>query len=80
VRLAAAGGDDFALSARPVVNDLLTLDREGVVRVDVVEVAEAEQDVVDRLVGYSGWKRSRKRARPSSTMRPVRCSMVMRSK
>jgi hypothetical protein len=51
VRLAAAGGDDFAVSARSVVNDLLTRSREGVVRVDVVEVAEAEQDVVDRLVG-----------------------------
>ena len=48
MRLAAAGGDDFAVSARPVVNDLLTRYREGVVS---VEVAEAEQDVVDRLVG-----------------------------
>ena len=35
MRLAAAGGDDFAVSARPVVNDLLTRYREGVVSVDV---------------------------------------------
>ena len=51
MRLAAAGGDNFALSARPVVNDLLARDGEGVVGVDVVEVAKPEQDVVDRLVG-----------------------------
>jgi hypothetical protein len=51
VRLAAACGDDFALSARPVVNDLLARSGEGFVGVDVVEVAEAEQDVVDGLIG-----------------------------
>ncbi len=49
--LAAACGDDFALSARPVVNDLLARSGEGFVRVDVVEIAEAEQDGVDGLIG-----------------------------
>jgi hypothetical protein len=43
VRLAAAGGDDFAVSARPVVNDLLTRYREDVVSVDVrLEAFEKE--------------------------------------
>jgi hypothetical protein len=51
MRLAAAAGDDFTLSASPVVNDLLAGDGERVVGVDVVEVAEAEQDMVDRPVG-----------------------------
>jgi hypothetical protein len=51
LRLAAACGDDFALAARPVVNDLLARSGAGFVGVDVVEVAEAQQDVVDGLVG-----------------------------
>lgn len=48
---AAAGGDDFALSARPVVNDSLARNWQGFVGVDVVEVSETKQDVVDCLVG-----------------------------
>jgi hypothetical protein len=51
---APAGGDDLALPACPVVDDLGARDRQGVVRVDVVEVAEAEQNVVDRLLGVLG--------------------------
>jgi hypothetical protein len=49
--LAAACGDDFALAVRPVVNDLLARSGEGLVGVDVVEVAEAEQYVVDGVIG-----------------------------
>jgi len=51
VPLAAARGDDFALAARPVVNDLLARRGKGFVGVNVVEVAEAQQDVVNGLIG-----------------------------
>jgi hypothetical protein len=42
------------LPACPVVDDLGARDRQRVVGVDVVEVAEAEQDVIDRLLGVLG--------------------------
>ena len=46
----AAGGDNLSLSAGPVVDDLGSGDGQGIVGIDVVEVAEAQQDVVDRLL------------------------------
>jgi hypothetical protein len=46
--------DDLALPAGPVVDDLGSRDRERVVGIHVVEVAEAEQNVVDRLLGILG--------------------------
>jgi len=42
------------LPACPVVDDLGARNRQRVVGVDIVEVAEAEQDVVDRLLGVLG--------------------------
>jgi hypothetical protein len=38
------------LPSCPVVNDLGALDRQCVVGIDIVEVSEAEQDVVDGLL------------------------------
>jgi hypothetical protein len=42
------------LPTGPVVNDLGTRERQCVVGIDVVEVAEAEQDVVDGLLRVLG--------------------------
>jgi hypothetical protein len=38
----------------PVVDNLVSWDRQGVVRVNVVEVAKAEQDVIDGLLRVFG--------------------------
>jgi len=42
------------LPAGPVVNDLVPCHGQGVIWVNIVEVPEAEQDVVDRLLGIFG--------------------------
>jgi hypothetical protein len=42
------------LPPRPVVDDVGSRDGQGIVGVNVVKVAEAEQDVVDRLLGVLG--------------------------
>jgi hypothetical protein len=44
------------LPSGPVVNDLVPRHEQGVIGVNVVEVAEAEQDVVDRLLGILGFE------------------------
>jgi len=42
------------LAPGPVVNDLVTWHRQRLIGVNVVEVAKAEQDVVDRLLRVFG--------------------------
>jgi hypothetical protein len=44
------------LPSGPVVNDLLPRHGQGVIGINVVEVTEAEQDVVDRLLGILGFE------------------------
>jgi hypothetical protein len=51
---ATAGNDDLGLPPGPVVDDLGARHGQRVVRIDVVEVTEAEQDMVDRLLGILG--------------------------
>jgi hypothetical protein len=44
------------LPSGPVVNDLVPRHGQGVIGINVVEVTEAEQDVVDRLLGILGFE------------------------
>lgn len=52
--LTAAGRDDLGLPPGPVVNDLVARHGQGVIGVNVVEATQAEQDVVDCLLGVFG--------------------------
>ena len=50
----AAGCDDLRLPAGPVIHDLLAGNGKRIVWVDIVEVSEAQHDVIKRLIGELG--------------------------
>lgn len=62
--LSAAGGDDLRLPAGPVIHDLLAGNGKRIVWVDIVEVSEAQHDVVKRLIGEPGLETLKEQRQP----------------